>query len=869
MQKLRKGMSFMVNRRVALAMALWRERVSAVGSDDPMSRAIRHLVNRGLSRGWVAWHASWSDGLRKRNSMRQSLGHLLNRQLSRGWGAWVEMAVEHALFMQKLRKGMGHMLNRRLSASFVRWVRSSVNARTAAVAEWSPEQHLVFAWSSWLRYLIGRARLQLALSSALASTAHRRTRRALIIWRTGSRSGDDPFGRAARHLARRQMSRGWLGWVSEWSRLAHKRDTMRRSLTHLLNRGLSRGWAGWHAAWSAAVRKRDSMRRSLSHLLNRELSRGWGAWVEMVVERMVFMQKLRKGMSFMVNRRLATGFAIWRGHPIGVDPATRALRHLVNRQLSRGWVGWHASWSELVRKRNSMRQSLSHLLNRQLSRGWGAWVEMAVERATFLQKLRRGLAFALHRKLALGFASWCVGAMVGGDRSVAASDALIMRAVRHALHRLLSRAWAKMLATTTFTLRGRGLEHHSEQADAQRRLRRAFDKLAMRADLGRLHAVALDRIRSVNDGRLRAVWELWMERVVDEVRSLQRKRRALSHMVNRRLARSFRHFVALAGERSAVRQLGVKAAHHLYRGPAARCWRTWLAAVATDSRHQRLLRKSASYFYVRGLARSLASWRAMHEDVARAMYLLRKGTSYMRHRQRVGALLRWKSGFARAPESTLATRAMRHLLSQQLSKGWRGWELCVAERAAAWRLMRKSVAFMRHRELSRALASWQARTSRESLDHVVKSDRFALATAVKRWRRGPRARNLASRAMLHAMHRELARGWQAWRSRKALSDEVLMRRAVGFFVSGEMARSFQRWRANQQEMEAAMHLTFASAAAILPIASTVPPVPKSPPKSPQSPVMTGAAPSAGMVTPTPKKMTPSRKPASRPRMVFH
>ena len=59
-----------------------------------MSRALLHLMHRGLSRGWVGWQTQWLEARRKLASMSKSLLHLMNRQLSAGWNSWLEMANE-------------------------------------------------------------------------------------------------------------------------------------------------------------------------------------------------------------------------------------------------------------------------------------------------------------------------------------------------------------------------------------------------------------------------------------------------------------------------------------------------------------------------------------------------------------------------------------------------------------------------------------------------------------------------------------------------------------------------------------------------------------------------------------------------------
>ena len=87
--------------------------------------------------------------------------------------------------------------------------------------------------------------------------------------------------------------RRWLSTLARQSSQAQAAGKMSRALSYFVNRELSRGWVGWHSQWAELVRKRESMRRSLGHLLNRQLSRGFGAWLEMAVERAAFMQKLR------------------------------------------------------------------------------------------------------------------------------------------------------------------------------------------------------------------------------------------------------------------------------------------------------------------------------------------------------------------------------------------------------------------------------------------------------------------------------------------------------------------------------------------------------------------------------------------------
>ena len=61
---------------------------------ESMSKSMRHLIHRELSRGWVGWHAQWLEAVRARERARRGLSRLMNRQLSAGWGAWVALVAE-------------------------------------------------------------------------------------------------------------------------------------------------------------------------------------------------------------------------------------------------------------------------------------------------------------------------------------------------------------------------------------------------------------------------------------------------------------------------------------------------------------------------------------------------------------------------------------------------------------------------------------------------------------------------------------------------------------------------------------------------------------------------------------------------------
>ena len=91
LERIRRSLSFLINRKLAMGFKSW---LGAQAQRNSMSRALLHLMNRELSRGWVGWHSQWLEARRKLASMSKSLLHLMNRQLSAGWNSCLVMATE-------------------------------------------------------------------------------------------------------------------------------------------------------------------------------------------------------------------------------------------------------------------------------------------------------------------------------------------------------------------------------------------------------------------------------------------------------------------------------------------------------------------------------------------------------------------------------------------------------------------------------------------------------------------------------------------------------------------------------------------------------------------------------------------------------
>jgi len=121
---LQSCLSFLKNRKLAPAFMSW---LAALESEESarIARAVRHLMHRELSLGWVSWHAQWQEVVRKRSSASRGLLHLIHGKLSAGWLSWAAMAAEQRDAIDRqasTRSVLLHLANRKLSFGWNSWV---------------------------------------------------------------------------------------------------------------------------------------------------------------------------------------------------------------------------------------------------------------------------------------------------------------------------------------------------------------------------------------------------------------------------------------------------------------------------------------------------------------------------------------------------------------------------------------------------------------------------------------------------------------------------------------------------------------------------------------------------------------------------
>ena len=75
-EMMRRGALFLANHKLAPALRSWLVAIGAAGDIGERKarteKALRHLLHRGLSRGWLGWHAQWREAVRERERARHT-----------------------------------------------------------------------------------------------------------------------------------------------------------------------------------------------------------------------------------------------------------------------------------------------------------------------------------------------------------------------------------------------------------------------------------------------------------------------------------------------------------------------------------------------------------------------------------------------------------------------------------------------------------------------------------------------------------------------------------------------------------------------------------------------------------------------------
>ena len=215
----------MMNRELCQSWQSWVQMVQArMHTYEVMTNVLQAFLNRHLKRGFLGWLHAHHEAIHRQDAMRHIVTLMFKRHLSRGWRSWEaawQIIVE---------------------------TRERVHTTVARMRN----QGLLRGWNAWAQ---------------LAEDAKCRAEALKVMHRV------------SRYLVNRNLSRGWLTWLSSYTDFIRGRDTASRCLLYMLRRELSRSWQTWLQMATETQGALEVMDHAMRTLFNRSLKRGWLSWL--------------------------------------------------------------------------------------------------------------------------------------------------------------------------------------------------------------------------------------------------------------------------------------------------------------------------------------------------------------------------------------------------------------------------------------------------------------------------------------------------------------------------------------------------------------------------------------------------------------
>ena len=309
-------------RAMTKALNQWGEYLS--GCVGPRERALKHMLNLALSKGWK----SWTNMVDARASARRAFAHFAGSNLVKAVSAWEEYAESERTMRGALRR----LFSRQLSQCFETWQEAMEQAmeqkrrmRGILAGFGGPKRKALNTWKGHLEDL-------LMMKRSLARLV---------------------MGAQARAVGT------WVAYIEARAAQAKRMHDALSGKSGALRYGLGR--------WAEFVEELRLVRKALGGLRGGGLKRGLAAWVDFVESRFDSQALARKAVLRVTPRGKA--WNSWLSYLESLVVGRRALSHMVNAGLSKCWGAWGAYLDMLQEKR----MCLAHLFNRDLSRAWRAW----------------------------------------------------------------------------------------------------------------------------------------------------------------------------------------------------------------------------------------------------------------------------------------------------------------------------------------------------------------------------------------------------------------------------------------------------------------------------------------------------------------
>ena len=641
---------------------------------------------------WRSWMYKQHD---KRRMMLHNIKHMTNRRLAKGFVAWRELIPWLVSKRKKARMAIGHWSLRIKLVFYLSWFNFTATMKMARVNE--RRSYLSKAMRAWVYACKRKIELAYILEVALMRWAHRETLGAWLKLKD-NRIHSKLKRKAAAHFQSSRAASALRRWAEYVDEKAEKRRKADKAIRHLQNSRLASSFAGWHTRSVARQEQSALIEKSIQRWRKAQQRHYFAFLLDVTRER---REVRRMAVMGMMHSRLAKSFHFWSDFAYWEPLVRRAVNHWKGHEV----VKTFAKWCSYTSYRQAKLIGISHFQRSCRTKVVYLWIEYADRERRKKENTRRAMQLFCRGMYAKGFFSWKdrVRVLASNRDKISRSLSLIRRNERRRClekwRAHVHRTHQKGLASDHFrrTVRRSRLRMWVKNANFLRDRRQRCERLRHRAT---------SRMRNLLSHQALDAWSAYSYRS----RGL---RRILHRVQKRRVVRALNSLVWYTDQQRKLRY----AMARTFRKMLFRSFQGWSDRVSQKKqktyvlqrrlrRHQGLVLQIVKRWSHMGLALPWSSWQAYVRARSYSRYAVRRAAHFhlsliFHHWLRCAVRLRELRDSVESFLSSMSSRKGRTVL--------REWRQASVDRISRREmLLQRCVLAMQSNTLTKTVYAWRS-----------------------------------------------------------------------------------------------------------------------------------------------------------------
>ena len=303
--------------------------------------AVRRIGKRDLARGWTAWYAMYEQIAYERSLLQQAGNKLTKPKLSAAWTNWrkswnteqTEKARASTMTVEQRLREQLFEAKKELEAL------RKANASKADVQE----------------------EMQRLLDEKLAAEKEKRIQHTTQM--------------AVRRIAKRELAKGWLGWVEPYLEEKRVRNMLKAAGSRLARPKVVATFSKWKSDWT--VEEQHRIHSELKAKANKNAREGKAAQRALEEAQRALEEQSKKlppgSVSQEEIKRLMEEQAAAEKEKRIKHITEMAARRIGKQDLTRGWLGWVEPYREEKRIQNMLKAAGARLAKPKVVASFSKW----------------------------------------------------------------------------------------------------------------------------------------------------------------------------------------------------------------------------------------------------------------------------------------------------------------------------------------------------------------------------------------------------------------------------------------------------------------------------------------------------------------